>query len=89
MVRVGIDSTCSPTADYGGWNAPVDLDTGEFVYVPLLQSWPEQGWKCAGGTRKPSPLWTGSLVPGGVPRARMYRLDWSTRRCTWTPTLST
>jgi hypothetical protein len=29
LVRVGIDQA------YGGWNAPVDPATGEFVYVPI------------------------------------------------------
>lgn len=29
LVRVGIDQT------YGGWNAPVDVNSGEFVYVPI------------------------------------------------------
>ena len=29
LLRVGIDS------DYGGWNGPVDPETGDFVYVPI------------------------------------------------------
>ena len=29
LVRVGIDQA------FGGWNAPVDPDTHEFVYVPI------------------------------------------------------
>lgn len=29
LVRVGIDQT------YGGWNAPVDVNSGEFVYAPI------------------------------------------------------
>lgn len=29
LVRVGIDQT------FGGWNAPVDPESGEFVYVPI------------------------------------------------------
>jgi Nucleotide modification associated domain 3 len=29
LVRVGIDQT------YGGWNAPVNPQTGEFVFVPI------------------------------------------------------
>jgi hypothetical protein len=41
LVRIGIDSTRSAAMDCGGWNAPVDLESREFVYVPLLQSWPE------------------------------------------------
>lgn len=32
LVRVGIDSSC------GSWNAPVDLSTGNFVYVPIPES---------------------------------------------------
>lgn len=32
LVRIGIDSTC------GSWNAPVDLSTGRFVYVPIPES---------------------------------------------------
>jgi len=35
LVRIGIDST------YGEWNAPVDADTGEFVYVPIPESQPQ------------------------------------------------
>jgi hypothetical protein len=34
LVRVGIDSAC------GSWNAPVDLTTGQFVYVPIPESRP-------------------------------------------------
>jgi hypothetical protein len=34
LVRVGIDSSC------GAWNAPVDLTTGHFVYVPIPESRP-------------------------------------------------
>jgi hypothetical protein len=34
LVRVGIDSAC------GAWNAPVDLTTGNFVYVPIPESRP-------------------------------------------------
>lgn len=29
LVRIGVDQT------YGGWNAPVDPGSGEFVYVPI------------------------------------------------------
>ena len=29
LIRVGIDQA------YGGWNAPIDPMTGEFVYVPI------------------------------------------------------
>jgi len=29
LVRIGVDH------DYGGWNAPVDPATGQFVYVPI------------------------------------------------------
>jgi hypothetical protein len=29
LIRVGIDQT------FGGWNAPVDTDTNEFVFVPI------------------------------------------------------
>ena len=32
LVRIGIDQA------YGGWNAPVDPLTGEFVYVPIPES---------------------------------------------------
>lgn len=32
LVRVGVDQT------YGGWNAPVDPDSGRFVYVPIPES---------------------------------------------------
>lgn len=32
LVRVGIDAT------YGHWNAPVDLESREFVYVPIPES---------------------------------------------------
>jgi len=32
MLRMGIDS------QYGGWNAPMDPETGEFVYVPIPES---------------------------------------------------
>lgn len=41
LVRVGIDSTRSAALDCGGWNSPVNAETGEYVYVPLMQSWPE------------------------------------------------
>lgn len=34
LVRVGIDQT------YGGWNSPVDVETNEFVYVPIPESRP-------------------------------------------------
>jgi putative DNA base modification enzyme with NMAD domain len=34
LVRVGIDST----RKYGGWNAPVDEQTGRFVFVPITDS---------------------------------------------------
>jgi hypothetical protein len=34
LLRVGIDS------DYGGWNAPVDPETGDFVYVPIPEEEP-------------------------------------------------
>ena len=33
LVRVGIDS--GPKS--GGWNAPVNPDTGEFAYVPIIE----------------------------------------------------
>lgn len=32
LIRVGIDQT------FGGWNSPVNPDTGEFVYVPIPES---------------------------------------------------
>lgn len=32
LVRVGVDQA------YGGWNAPVDPATGEFVYVPIPEA---------------------------------------------------
>jgi hypothetical protein len=32
LVRIGIDQ------QYGGWNAPVDAESGEFVYVPIPES---------------------------------------------------
>jgi len=32
LVRVGIDS------EYGGWNAPVNPNTGEFAYVPIPET---------------------------------------------------
>jgi hypothetical protein len=35
LVRIGIDQA------FGGWNAPVDPTTGEFVYVPIPESAPE------------------------------------------------
>lgn len=41
LVRVGIDQA------YGGWNAPVDPDTGEFVYVPIPEGSVEQCAKLA------------------------------------------
>lgn len=31
LIRIGIDST----KKYGGWNGPVDPESGEFIYVPL------------------------------------------------------
>jgi hypothetical protein len=31
LVRIGVDST----KEYGGWNAPANPKTGEFVYVPI------------------------------------------------------
>jgi hypothetical protein len=34
LVRVGVDQA------YGGWNAPMDPDTNEFVYVPIPESRP-------------------------------------------------
>ena len=34
LCRVGIDST----PRYGGWNAPVDEQTGRFVFVPITDS---------------------------------------------------
>ena len=41
LVRVGIDSAC------GSWNAPVDLATGSFVYVPIPESRPlRRGMRC-------------------------------------------
>lgn len=36
LVRVGIDSSC------GGWNAPVNPDTLEFVYVPIPEEHPNK-----------------------------------------------
>lgn len=32
LIRVGIDQT------FGEWNAPLDPDTGEFIYVPIPES---------------------------------------------------
>jgi hypothetical protein len=32
LVRVGIDSSC------GGWNAPCDIESGSFTYVPIPES---------------------------------------------------
>jgi putative DNA base modification enzyme with NMAD domain len=32
LVRVGADQA------YGGWNAPVDPDSGQFVYVPIPEA---------------------------------------------------
>ncbi len=32
LIRIGIDTA------YGGWNAPVDLESGRFVYVPIPES---------------------------------------------------
>ncbi len=29
LVRIGVDQA------FGGWNAPVNPDTGEFLYVPI------------------------------------------------------
>ncbi len=34
LVRVGVDQA------YGGWNAPMDPETNEFVYVPIPESRP-------------------------------------------------
>lgn len=34
VVRIGADQT----AEGGEWNAPVDADTGEFVYSPIVES---------------------------------------------------
>lgn len=32
LVRIGVDQA------YGGWNAPVDTETGEFVYAPIPEA---------------------------------------------------
>ena len=32
LIRIGID------LEYGEWNAPVDLDSKRFVYVPIPES---------------------------------------------------
>jgi hypothetical protein len=41
LIRVGIDSAC------GSWNAPVDMATKKFVYVPIPESKPiRRGLKC-------------------------------------------
>lgn len=29
LIRIGVDHS------YGGWNAPADPETGQFVYVPI------------------------------------------------------
>lgn len=34
LVRIGVDQV------FGGWNAPMNPDTGEFVYVPIPESRP-------------------------------------------------
>lgn len=36
LIRVGIDQTC------GGWNAPCNPSTGDFLYVPIPESKPNQ-----------------------------------------------
>lgn len=43
LVRVGVDST------YGRWNAPMDLSTGEFIYVPI----PEKRERIRHGCERP------------------------------------
>jgi len=42
LVRIGVDQA------YGGWNAPVDHTTGEFVYVPI----PEKATEFQPGCRR-------------------------------------
>jgi hypothetical protein len=57
LVRVGADGT--PVG--GGWNAPVDSATGEFVYVPICE--PEL---IAGGLETPFSRWAPAVARLGA-----------------------
>ena len=68
LVRVGIDST----VDSGGWNAPVDPHSGEFVYVPKREL-PDDANLVRTGYRRPYEEVVPALRRMGVELPRRLR----------------
>jgi hypothetical protein len=67
MVRVGID------ASFGRWNAPVDADTGAFIYVPIPESQKNRP-QMARHYREVKPCLAefGTPLPAHLSRTRMH-----------------
>jgi hypothetical protein len=77
LIRVGIDQA------FGAWNAPVDPETGEFVYVPIPDGAQREGLETSYSQLKPALAhFPGSRLPPPL-AARATHLDPDFERLTY------
>jgi len=68
LVRVGIDSS-----DEGHWNAPVDINSRRFAYIPIVETKPvRRGFERFYEETEPSLCKLGQKLPGRLVGRRMH-----------------